>query len=130
MPGELEVFGSPATTPAAASATPPNLTGSWESVTNPTAPAWQLQASGTGLTSLHASWRGGAGHSALVGSFQGTLTRRNGLFIYAGPMHVTEGNVIADGAMVIAAVSANRSAMSYRQTNGASSTNQAFTRTS
>nr|MBA3717653.1 hypothetical protein [Actinomycetota bacterium] len=72
----VSASGSPAsavhaTSPSAATADPPNVTGAW--TPNNGAPAWQLTASGPGLNHLHADWHGPAGHETLFGQFDGSL---------------------------------------------------------
>src|SRR5207302_2184721 len=102
------------TAPAASgSASPPNLSGGWIQSGDASNTPWELQASGPGLSNLHMTWHGSGAHSGLAGSFQGTLSRQNGTYVYSGKMHVDEGSVHADGAMVIAIVSGQKFLMSY-----------------
>jgi hypothetical protein len=112
-----------------ASSGPPTLTGSWSQPNDPGAPAWTLTASGPGLSTLKAAWQGGPGpHASLVGSFQGTLNRVNGSFVYSGKFQVSEGSVQSGGTMSFRIVSKSQLLMSYVQTNGPSATNIVFKR--
>ena len=59
-----------------ATAQPPDISGTW---TDSGGGIWELKASGPGLNSLHASWRGAPGpHAGIRGTFNGTLTQQGG----------------------------------------------------
>jgi hypothetical protein len=113
--------------PSLAQGDVPNLSATWVNPNTPNAP-WQLQASGSGLSSLHASWKGGPGHPRLVGSFDGTLGQESGAYAYAGTMHVVEGSLNVTGTMTIRIVSAGQISVTYRQSNGPSGSNIAMYR--
>ena len=116
------------TSSSATTGVPPDLSGSWQGVGSPaSAPLWQLTASGPGLTTLHASWRGALTHSGLVGSFVGTLGRPNGVYAYTGTYDVTEAGNTGTGAMSFTVVSVNEFALAYQASNG-SEVRQEFVR--
>lgn len=94
---------------------PPDVSGMW---TDSGGTTWQLQATGPGLSSLHASWQGTGGHAGLRGSFNGTLTQQGGAYAYTGAMTVTEGSVYVTGTMTFVVVASNRLSMSYQGSNG------------
>ena len=107
------------TSSSAPASLPVDLSGSWQAVGSPaSAPLWQLAASGPGLTTLHAAWRGSDGHSGLVGSFVGTLGSPNGVYAYTGTYNVAEAGNTASGAMSFTVVSVNEFTLSYVANNG------------
>jgi hypothetical protein len=104
---------------SAAGAQPPNVTGAWVPVGG--GPAWQLTASGDGLTHLHAEWHGGPGHGSLFGTFDGSLTSAGN--VYSGAHHVTEDpNVEASGTMKFTIDSLDKITVTYSQDNGVAGT--------
>ena len=111
---------TPAPTPTApptptAAAGPPDLSGSWNSPQNPAAPPWQLSVSGDRKT-LTGGYRGGDGHSGLVGSFRTTLNADG--TAYSGTLHVTEADTIVDGTITFTIVSPNELSVRCQSPNG------------
>ena len=104
----------------------PDLTGAWSPLADPASPPWELEA-GPGLKTLAATWHGSPPHSALVGSFHGTVSEVGGAEVYSGKFAVTEGTVHNGGTMTIKIVSLNEYLMSYRSSNS-SGTDQQFDR--
>jgi hypothetical protein len=96
-------------------------------VTRAALPGFSL-SSGPGLSKLIVSWHGVGAHSALLGSFEGTLTQQNGSFIYTGTFVVAEGGVRSSGTMSFEIVSINELLFSYQQSNGPAATNQVYKR--
>jgi len=90
VPTTVVILGVPA-----AAAQTPDVTGTWNTI--PPGGNWLLKASGPGLSSLHATWGGGAtgGHAALRGVFNGTLSGDS----YTGDFQVAEGSVHVIGTM-------------------------------
>jgi hypothetical protein len=103
---------------AAGASQPPNVTGAWSPGGG--APAWQLTASGAGLTHLHAEWHGPPGHSKLFGTFDGSLNAAG--TAYSGGMAVTEGAVHAAGSMTFTLDSPTKITVTYSQANGVAGT--------
>ena len=83
---------------AARAVTTPDLYGLWV-VTTDTASDYALRPS-PDLRSLHVFWNGTQTHSALRGTFDGTLNATGDA--YNGTFHVTEGSVVVDGTGVFA----------------------------
>jgi hypothetical protein len=78
--------------------TAPDLYGLWV-VTTDTASDYALRPS-PDLRSLHVFWNGTQTHSALRGTFDGTVNATGNA--YNGTFHVTEGSVAVDGTGVFA----------------------------
>jgi hypothetical protein len=103
------------TASAAGAGQPPNVTGAWAPAGG--GPAWQLTASGEGLTHLHAEWHGPPGHPNLFGTFDGTLTAAGN--VYSGSHHVSEGpNIQVSGTMTFTIVGLDRITVDFAQENG------------
>lgn len=101
----------------------PNLRGHWSNPDAPTSPAWAIVQNGR---TVKASWRGGAGHSGLRGSFEGVLVTHDQDSVVEGTMRVTEGTLNVTGTMTftIADKQLDRFTLAYRQSNGVSGSNE------
>ena len=95
----------------------PNLTGSW--LANP--PAWTIVQDGR---SVQVSWTGGAGHSGLSGTFDGTLISHDEGSVVMGNLSITEGNLHVTGTMTFQIVNGDTLDMSYQQSNGIQGTGE------
>ena len=102
-----------------AAAAPRKLTGAWINPASPSSPAWHLNASSDRRT-LKATWRGGAGHSALRG--HATCTVDSTGKVYSGPMHITEQSVVVDGTITFTVKTSNKLSVSYQGNNGTGGT--------
>jgi hypothetical protein len=95
-----------------------DLTGNWQP-SDPASPAWKL-TSGANRTTLTALWRGGPGHTGLVGGFSGALSSQRTQ--YDGNLRITEGSLDIGGTMTFKIVSANSLSVTYKQSNGVGGT--------
>jgi hypothetical protein len=99
-----------------------DLTGPWQNQADRVSPAWHITQTGRLVT---ADWRGGAGHSGLVGHFVGTDVTLDHSDVVKGTMSVREGALRVGGVMKFTIESQDYTRpgtfeMTYKQENGPS----------